>query len=177
MLDFKRWAQNLFKSWYFVKEQNLTWQTAHQEQLLQLKQAEVLAQKHLESQLKIRTLELEQQLALLQETHAAQLSMHKTKCKQDIKDYQQYLEALDELKTMIQKTYTHLPSAVAFTIHHHAKLLLNTMWDAKNVDEKMQRELQLIRFMSTVHEDARVYLEGSSQQQLPENTLKLIHAA
>lgn len=38
----------------------------------------------------------------------------------------------------------------------------------------MRREIQLIRFMSTVHEDARLYLEGENKDTLPERTLTLI---
>jgi hypothetical protein len=88
--------------------------------------------------------------------------------------YKQYLESLDQLKRSIQTSYTHLPEAVAFTIHHHAKYLLNKMWEADNFEEKMQHEMQLIRFMATVHEDARLYLEGVTTEKLPENTLNLI---
>jgi hypothetical protein len=67
-----------------------------------------------------------------------------------------------------------LPEAVAFTIHHHAKYLLNEMWETTEFEEKMRREIQLIRFMSTVHEDARLYLEGKTKEILPERTLKFI---
>ena len=101
--------------------------------------------------------------------------MFKTKCKQDIKDYKQYLASLDQLKRSIQASYKHLPEAVAFTIHHHAKHLLNQMWEAKDFEQKMQHEIQLIKFMTTVHEDARLHLEkGATNEKLPERTLSLI---
>jgi len=100
--------------------------------------------------------------------------MFKTRCKQDIKDYKQYLAALDQLKRSIQASYTHLPEAVAFTIHHHAKHLLNQMWEAEDFEQKMHHEIQLINFMTTVHEDARLHLDGASTEKLPERTLSLI---
>ena len=100
--------------------------------------------------------------------------MFKTKCKQDIKDYKQYLASLDQLKRSIQASYTHLPEAVAFTIHHHAKHLLNLMWEAEDFEQKMHYEMQLINFMTTVHEDARMYLEGATVEKLPEKTMRLI---
>lgn len=174
MPDLKQWALNCLNFWYLAKDKNLQWQQTHQDQEQLLKQSKAFAQKNLEAQLKTRSVQLEHEIALLRETHHAQLTMHKTKCKQDINDYKQYLDALDQLKAAIQNSYTHLPSAVAFTIHHHAKYLLNAMWEAKSNDEKMHREIQLIRFMSTVHEDARLYLEGATEQQLPENTLNMI---
>jgi hypothetical protein len=100
--------------------------------------------------------------------------MFKTKCKQDVKDYKQYLDSLDQLKRSIQTSYTRLPEAVAFTIHHHAKHLLNEMWKADNFEAKMHYEMQLITFMTTVHEDARLHLEGVVTENLPERTLQLI---
>jgi hypothetical protein len=38
----------------------------------------------------------------------------------------------------------------------------------------MHHEIQLIQFMTTVHEDARAYLEGATTENLPEKTLSLI---
>jgi hypothetical protein len=100
--------------------------------------------------------------------------MLKTKCQQDINDYRQYLESLEQLKCSIQNSYTHLPDAIAFTIHHHAKHLLNLMWEAENHELKMFHEMRLIKFMTTIHEDARSHLEGDCVKKLPEKTLNLI---
>ena len=47
-------------------------------------------------------------------------------------------------------------------------------WEAEDFEQKMQHEMQLIRFMTTVHEDARLYLEGASTENLPQRTLDLI---
>ena len=63
---------------------------------------------------------------------------------------------------------------MAFTIHHHAKHLLNLMWEAEDFEQKMHYEMQLINFMTTVHEDARMYLEGATVEKLPEKTMRLI---
>ena len=146
----------------------------NQDQQVKLKHARVLAAKMLEVELKKKSVQLEHDLTLLRTKNNAELSMFKTKCKQDIKDYKQYLTSLDQLKRSIQASYTHLPEAVAFTIHHHAKHLLNQMWEAEDFEKKMQHEIQLIKFMTTVHEDARLHLEDASAEKLPERTLSLI---
>jgi len=165
---------NIIKLFHSVKDQNLKWQLANQGDQTQLKHARVLAEKALEAELKKKSVQLEHDISLLRTRHDAELSMFKTKCKQDVKDYKQYLAALDQLKSSIQASYTHLPEAVAFTIHHHAKYLLNKMWEAEDFEQKMQHEMQLIRFMTTVHEDARLHLEGVTKENLPERTLNLI---
>ncbi|MGZ8172387.1 MULTISPECIES: hypothetical protein [Methylobacter] len=164
----------IIKLFHSVKDENLKWQLANQGDQTKLKHARVLAEKALEAELKKKSVQLEHDISLLRTKHDAELSMFKTKCKQDVKDYKQYLAALDQLKSSIQASYTHLPEAVAFTIHHHAKYLLNKMWEAEDFEQKMQHEMQLIRFMTTVHEDARLHLEGATTDNLPERTLNLI---
>ncbi|WP_027150553.1 hypothetical protein [Methylobacter tundripaludum] len=164
----------IIKLFHSVKDENLKWQLANQGDQTKLKHARVLAEKALEAELKKKSVQLEHDISLLKTKHDAELSMFKTKCKQDVKDYKQYLAALDQLKSSIQVSYTHLPEAVAFTIHHHAKYLLNKMWEAEDFEQKMQHEMQLIRFMTAVHEDARLHLEGETTENLPERTLNLI---
>lgn len=174
MPDLKQWITPLSDMWYTLKGERLKWRMDTQVQRQQLKQQQVLADNALTEQLTVRSVQLAHELALLKTTHATQLIMLKTKCQQDIKDYKQYLAALDQLKTAIQSSYTQLPEVITFTIHHHAKQLLNAMWEAQSTDEKMQCEMQLIRFMSTIHEEARLSVSGESRQSLPEKTLQLI---
>ncbi len=174
MTILKKWLLNLVGLFLSVKDENLKWQQANQEAQSQLKQARVLAERALEDELLKKSVQLEHEISLLKTKHHTELSMFKTKCQQDIKDYKQYLTALDQLKSSIQSSYTHMPEAVAFTIHHHAKYLLNKMWEAEGFEQKMRYEMQLIRFMSTVHEDSRLYLEGATTGNLPEKTLSLI---
>ena len=160
--------------YHSVRDENLQWKNANQAQQAKLKHASILAAKTLESELKRKSVQLEHEIALLRTKNDTELSMLKTKCKQDIKDYGQYLASLDQLKGSIQASYSHLPEAVAFTIHHHAKHLLNIMWEAEDIEKKTQHEIQLIKFMTTVHEDARLHLEGANTETLPERTLSLI---
>ncbi|MDD5460738.1 MAG: hypothetical protein PHG00_03755 [Methylococcales bacterium] len=174
MASFKSRVFSLLKLFHVIKEENLQWQTANQDRQVKLKHARVMAEKALEAELKKKSVRLEHEISLLRTKNDAELSMFKTKCKQDIKDYKQYLAALDQLKHSIQASYTHLPEVVAFTIHHHAKHLLNQMWEAEDFEQKMQYEMRLINFMTTVQEDARLHLEGASNQKLPERTLSLI---
>ena len=170
----KNWILNAIDLLHSIKDEKLRWQTDNQTRQIQLKQARILAEDQLAAELKKKSVQLSHEITLLQTKNAAELAMFKIKCKQDIKDYKQYLVALDKLKDSIQTSYTHLPEAVAFTIHHHAQYLLNRVWEAENFEEKMCREMQLIQFMTTVHEDASSHLQNDSLETLPEKTLSLI---
>jgi hypothetical protein len=176
MLMIKRWAFSLVSFFYRLKDENLQWQVTNQEQLLKLKHERALAEKALEIDLKNKSVQLAHEISLLETKNEAELIILKTQCKQDIKDYKQYLSSLDQLKQSIQLSYVHLPVAVAFTIHHHAKQLLNKMWDADDIEIKMHFEMQLLQFMTTVHEDARLNLEETSEEKLPQRTLNLIQS-
>ncbi len=159
---------------YSIKDKNLDWQSANQEQLLQLLHARIRAKKTLEAELTIKSTQLEHDIAMLKTQQSTELAMLKTRCKEDISDYQQYLESLNKLKKTIQNSYPHLPEAIVLTIHHHAKSLLNRMWEADNLDDKIDYEAQLLTFMTTFHEEAQLMRSGTHQEILPENTLKLI---
>jgi len=174
MNTFKDWIFTLVNLFQSIKDENLRWQTANQDRQARLKQARVLAEKTLADELKKKSIQMEHDIALLKTKNNAELAMFKTKCRQDIKDYKQYLAALDQLKSSIQASYTHLPEAVAFTIHHHARHLLNKMWEADDFEQKMQCEMRLINFMAAVHDDACLHLEGIGGQKLPEKTLGLL---
>ena len=176
MTIIKRWAFKLVRFFYSLKDEDLQWQTANQEQLLKLKHERAMAEKALEIALKNKSVLLAHEISLLEVKNEAVLMMLKTQCKQDIKDYKQYLASLDQLKQSIQLSYAHLPVAVAFTIHHHAKQLLNKMWEADDLETKMRFEMQLLKFMTTVHEDARLNLEETSDEKLPQRTLNLIQS-
>ena len=132
----KRWAFSVVSFFYSLKDENLQWQVTNQEQLLKLKHERALAEKALEIELKNKSVQLAHEISLLETKNETELIILKTQCKQDIKDYKQYLSSLDQLKQSIQLSYVHLPVAVAFTIHHHAKQLLNKMWDADDIEIK-----------------------------------------
>jgi hypothetical protein len=157
-----------------IKEKNLQWNRDNQAQRAELKRKRILAEKALEAELRKHSVQLEHEIDRLKTRHRAELSMYKTRCNQDIQDYRHYLESLDQLKLSIQSSYSHLPESVALTIHHHAKHLLHNMWEAEDHEQKIRYEMQLIQFMTAVHEDARVHLEDAALRKLPESTLYLL---
>jgi hypothetical protein len=176
MASFKERLLHLADIYVSLKEKSLIRQEHHQHRELALKKARALAKHEREAALKKNIVQLEHDISLLQTQHKTELTMFKNRCAQDIQDYRQFLKALDELKKVIQTSYAHLPMAVAFTIHHHAKYLLNQMWEAKTDEQKRQFEYRLIQFMATAHEEARLFGAMSNADALPKNTLSLIHS-
>ncbi|CAA9890622.1 conserved hypothetical protein [Candidatus Methylobacter favarea] len=102
MTTLKERVLNIIKIFHSVKDENLKWRQDNQDSQAKLKHSHVLAEKALEAELKKRSAQLEHDITLLRAKHDAELSMFKTRCKQDVKDYKQYLESLDQLKRSIQ---------------------------------------------------------------------------
>lgn len=158
-----------------VKDKALAWQAANQGQQIKLSHDRILAERKLAAELAKKSVALAHEIDLLKTSQHAELAMLKTRCKEDIKDYQQYLESLNHLKQTIKASYAHLPDAISLTIHHHAKSLLNALWEADNLEEKIRREAKLIEFMTTIHEETKLSYTGVLPNKLPENTLRLIN--
>jgi hypothetical protein len=155
-------------------DEQLQWRLSRHEDMAALRQARVLAEQELVSQLRKQSQQLAHELAVIKAKNNNQLAMVKTQCQQDLKDYQQYLQSLDRLKESLRNSYAHLPEAVAYTIHHHAKQLLNRMWEAEDTQQKMKYEVQLLQFMTAVHEDSQLSLQDDTRETLPKKSLAFI---
>lgn len=158
-----------------AKEQYLHWQLQTQDEKARLKAVRALSEQELQAKLKKQQLLLEHELALLKTKHKTELDMLKIKSRQDIRDYREYLQSLDQLKITIANKYSHLPEAMTFMIHHHAKHLLNQMWESDDLQEKINKELQLIQFMTSINDDIRAAAENETKELLPLKTLELLN--
>ncbi|MCQ8129591.1 hypothetical protein [Methylomonas rivi] len=174
MSVFNRWLSGALGLWRGKRDENLRWHLARQPDVAALRQARVLAEQALVAELKKQAQQLAHELAMGETRHGNELAMLKIQCKQDLKDYQQYLQSLDKLKLSLRENFAHLPEAVAFTIHHHAKQLLNRMWDEQDPVAKLKVEMQLIQFMTAVHEDSVGALNAGKPESLPQKTLAFI---
>jgi len=171
-----RWFAELQGFLRRSRDENLQWQLSRQDEVAELRKTKALAEQALVAQLRKQAQQLAHELAVNKARNSNELAMVKTQCKQDLKDYQQYLQSLDRLKESLRSSYAHLPEAVAFTIHHHAKQLLNRMWEAEDAQEKLRIEMQLLQFMTAVHEDSQASLQGSCSDALPQKALAFIDA-
>jgi hypothetical protein len=171
----KQFINDLVDLLYTAKDKKLSWLTSNQEQQLKLSHDRILAKNELTATLTKNNVQLAHEIELLKIRQASELAMLKSRSQEDIKDYQHYLTALALLKKDIQSNFAHLPEAMALTLHHHSKTLLNNMWEATDFEEKLRLENQLIQFMSTAYEDGALLRSGKQTNGVPENTLRLLN--
>ena len=159
-----------------VKSENLQWQLENYKKVHELNCQTQLSKQELEAKLEKQKAEFSFQLDRLKQQHAIDLTMFKAECGQQVRDYKQYLDSIDQLKNLIQQSYSHLPDAISLTIHHHAKQILKQMWEAENLAEKMQFETSLLDLMTRVHQDTQDKLvQNQKGKQIPVRTLELIN--
>lgn len=170
------WLTRALNFWREKNDEVLRWRRTRHPEVFGLRKSQALAEQDLIAELKKKAAQLAHDLALIHAKNQTELAMTKIQCKQDLKDYQQYLNSLDQLKTSFRIRYAHLPEALAFTIHHHAKQLLDSMWEAKETQEKLKIEMQLIRFMTAVHEDSQFSTQNNEigRSSMPIKTLAFI---
>ncbi|MDD4914648.1 MAG: hypothetical protein PHW13_06390 [Methylococcales bacterium] len=171
-----RWLTDALGFLRRSRDDQLQWHLSRQHDRAELRQARALAEQARAAQLKKQAQQLAHELAVAKTRNNSDLAMVKTRCRQELKDYQQYLQSLEKLKKSLRDSYAHLPEAVAFTIHHHAKQLLNRMWETSDTQEKIRIEMQLLQFMTAVHEDNQASLLTTSQDALPKKALAFIDA-
>ncbi|HHJ39414.1 MAG: hypothetical protein AXA67_08865 [Methylothermaceae bacteria B42] len=121
-----------------------------------------------------RLLEMEFELERIKRQQQTDLEQLESKLDQDLRDYQRYLKAVDDLQDQIRQSFTHAPDVIVLTIHHHAKQLLDQMWSTDDLHERLQREREFVKFLTTVYEDTLQSQPGDSQPLLPRRALKLI---
>jgi hypothetical protein len=170
----KRWLTATLRFLRNSRDEALSWQLTRQQDVAALRESKKLAEQALVAQMKKQAQQLAHELSLNEAKNSNELAMLKIQCKQDLKDYQQYLASLDKLKSSLRDNFAHLPEAVAFTIHHHAKQLLNRLWEAEDLQEKLKVEMQLIQLMTAVHEDSVDALNSDMRATLPQKTLAFI---
>jgi hypothetical protein len=158
-----------------AKDKKIRWLASNQAQQTTLSHDRILAKNELTATIAKKNVQLAHEIEMLKTRQASELAMLKTRCQEDIKDYQQFLRALDLLKKDIESNFDHLPNAMTLTIHHHAKTLLNNMWEATDSEEKLRLENQLIQFMGTAYEEVELLRSGKQTNGLPDNTLRLLN--
>lgn len=157
------------------RDRELQWRLDRHDEEARLRHAQALAEQARVAELRKRAQVLAHELAMNDARQQTELEMVKIQCRQDLQDYQQYLQSLDKLKTSLRQSYAHLPEAMAFTIHHHAKQLLNRMWEETDEREKIRLEVALLRFMTAVHEDSQTMLSGVNDNSVPARALALLN--
>ncbi len=139
---------------------------------LQRRQAEM--ELDMEALKRRRLVELEFELERFKRQQQMELIQLEKKLEQDLQDYERYLAAVDRLQEQLRQVFSHAPEVIVLTIHHHAKQLLDKMWEAEELNVRIEREREFVKFLTTVYEDTIQAQNEKTQLLLPQRALRLM---
>lgn len=177
MSGLKQWALKITNGFYDLQRVRIGRLLHLQPEKTRLRTARALGETSLQEQLKKRQQALEHEISLMKARHQSELAMFKIKCQHDIKDYSEYLDSLEGLKLSVTEKYRDLPAALALTIHHHAKRLLDEMWEADDFRQKTLLELRFVQFLAVINDDILAATATDTPHHLPLKTLALLQNA
>jgi len=122
----------------------------------------------------VKRVQIEHEVELSKIKFAEQLNRVKEREAQTTRDYKEFLEMIDEMKSQIVEAYPEMPKVMALIIHQHAKQLIDEMWNNPNEHLQNKYRVRLTRFVKVVYEDTTQGLLTGDPRKTPENTLKFI---
>jgi HEAT repeats len=148
------------------------------EQALYLKRFKT--QKHkleIERETLLRKFEFEKEAFKREIAFQAEVERKKLQSEAEIKNYRDFLNAIDELKDQLIEFYPNMPKPEVLVIHHHAKELLNGMWNSENPEESLTYRKRFVQFLTVVSEDVNLAVLQREQNRfltLPEKVLQYV---
>ncbi len=157
-----------------LRQENRWHRRQREADLLVLKRRQAEVELELEAERRRRLMALEFELERLKRRQQLELTQLERKLEQDLKDYERYLAAVDRLQEQLRQSFSHAPEVIVLTIHHHAKQLLDKMWEAEDLNLRIERERELVKFLTTVYEDTIQAQSEETRLLLPRRALRLM---
>jgi HEAT repeats len=160
-----------------LRGENLTWQKETQDKSKALQVRQTLSSEKLRQEIQKLKFEFEQEIIRKEHYFQLELEKEKLKAEANIKNYQRFLEAIDDLKDKLKELYPNMPPALVLVIHDYTLQLLHKMWDSPDSMERLALRRELVQVLTLVSEDAnQAELQGGTDQSagLPKKILKYI---
>jgi hypothetical protein len=148
-----------------IRSENLEWRRRKADEIAALRKKQKLLDLELEHELATREIELREEIR--------RIEMRETSVTHDYKDF---LNEIDELKRRIVSTFTNMPKPMALLIHHHAKQMLNEMWQAQDLHERLAIEQKLLNFMTVIYDDTQRLTQADDLDRLPTKTIEFMNS-
>ncbi|MUH00900.1 hypothetical protein F7734_55010 [Scytonema sp. UIC 10036] len=159
-----------------VRTRSLEWKQEKLGEIIEIQRRSATATRELHEELKKKEAILKYEIDKINVQGEAELQMLKDKYNQEINDYKEFLKAIDELKDKLKQSYSQMPLTLILSVHRHAKHLLNSMWEASDIEDKILLERKFTKFLVTIHEDTTLLLNASGNPPtLPQKTIDMMN--
>lgn len=158
-----------------TKVANLKWMEDNIQDIYEGRKKRKLLEMDFQREIERKKADLDQEWRLLELEYEGELKKFKMKVERDIKGYEDFLNALDEMQSQFILDFKDVPPVMALLIHRHASELLNQMW---NEGDPIKREALRVKFLDVLSNMAADVMTLKASEDgtyfLPERTLKLI---
>lgn len=159
-----------------VKDENLQWRENSFEKRSELRKRQEISDVDILHSIERIKNDFQQEIA--QKSHEFDVRMQKLKlqAQADLNDYNEFLDAIEELKNKMQQFYPDMPRPLLLIVHDYAKQLFHAMWEAEP-KRKLTLRSEYVQFLTMVAEDVSpLTLEAGSgsPKTFPQRTLKHI---
>lgn len=159
-------ATFITKLYNTLRTETADWHKANQSELLQMRQAKVVAEQELRQQLEIMEIRFQEECRRLR-MEEARTTRH----------FSEFLDSIDEMKANMLSCYTAMPKPLALMIHHHAAELLKEAWHSPSAQVRLKRQTRFTDLMLTITADLAELDQGGERKALPEKTIAFIQNA
>jgi hypothetical protein len=157
-----------------LKTQSLEWEQNNSEEISELREQRALAKERIQGRASEERAKFKNELEKQQLEHEQKMEEIKVSGERRLRNYKEFLDAVDGMKQDLQRLYPDMPLATSLLLHHHASNLLERMWHEKDEYERGKLQEKFVIFLMAAQDDALAISE--SKARVPQKMLSLIEA-
>jgi hypothetical protein len=155
-----------------LKTQTLDWEQDNVDKISELREKRAVAKESVQGKANEERAKFKNELQKRQIKHDQEMEGIKTSGERRLRNYKEFLDAVDDMKQDLQRLYPEMPLATSLLLHHHASSLLEKMWHEKEEYEREKLQERFVKFLIAAQDDALSLAE--SKARVPQNMLRLI---
>jgi hypothetical protein len=161
-----------------LRDDNLEWHENTQDRRNDLRVKQKLHGESINQEIQKLKLKFEQDIHTMEHEFQFLMKKETLKTEAEIKNYQRFLDSIEDLREKLEEVYPNMPPALILVIHEYATQLLYKLWDSPDGQDKLTGRKDLVKFLALVSEDtdplALQAVTNNQSAALPHKTLKYI---
>jgi hypothetical protein len=155
-----------------LRTQTLDWEQDNVDKIAELREKRAVARETVQGRANEERARFKNELQRKQIAHEQEMEGIKTSGERRLRNYKEFLDAVDGMKQDLQRLYPEMPLATSLLLHHHASSLLEKMWHEKEEYEREKLQERFVKFLMAAQDDALSIAE--SKARVPQKMLGLV---
>lgn len=157
-----------------LRDQNLEWKRARIDDKHDLQEKEDIGRANRKGRAMEERIKYENAIKEQKLKHEQQMEAIKISGEHRLKNYKDFLHAVNDMKQDLRRLYPEMPLVTALLLHHHASDLLDKMWHEKDEYEHERLKGRFVKFLLAAQDDALSI--SSESNHIPRKMIELLEA-